>query len=110
MSQFQQYQAHPPTPERQTRSPRRSNAAAAARVAATIGAFKWVLIAAQVVAGIVLLLALNSVESWPTWTAASGLVALLFMLLSAVMTWVLFGWFQHTLGMLAAISANTSAP
>jgi len=87
-----------------------NNAAAASRVAATIGIFKWIIIGAQVVLGVILLLVLNAQESWPTWTAAAGPLALVGFLLSALFTWVLFGWFQHTLGMLSTIAADTRQP
>lgn len=80
----------------------------AARVAGTIGVFKWVIIAAQILYGIILLLVFNAQESWPEWTAAAGPVALFFMLLSALGTWVLFGWFQHTLSTLVEIARNTA--
>lgn len=84
-----------------------SSSAAASRVAGTIGVFKWIIVGAQVLFGVILLFALNAQQDWPTWTAAAGPVALVSMLLSALFTWVLFGWFQHTLGMLATIAANT---
>jgi hypothetical protein len=84
-----------------------SNAAAASRVAGTIGIFKWIVIAVQVLFGVILLFVLNAQEDWPTWTAAAGPLALVANLLSALFTWVLFGWFQHTLGMLSTIAANT---
>jgi hypothetical protein len=87
-----------------------SNTAAASRVAGTIGIFKWVIIAAQVLSGVILLLVFNSQHDWPTWTAAAGPMALVASLLSALFTWVLFGWFQHTLGMLSTIAANTRQP
>jgi hypothetical protein len=83
------------------------NTAAASRVAGTIGVFKWVIIATQVLFGVILLLVFNAQHDWPTWTAAAGPIALVASLLSALFTWVLFGWFQHTLGMLSAIAANT---
>lgn len=80
--------------------------AAAARVASTIGAMKWVIIAAQIITGVILMLAINSAETWPSWTAVLAPAAIVSALLSAVFTWVLFGWFQHTLGMLAAIAGH----
>lgn len=83
------------------------NTAAAGRVATTIGVFKWVVIAGQVLYGVIVLLVFNSQEDWPTWTAIAGPLALVMALLSGLVTWVLFGWFQHTLGMLVTIAANT---
>lgn len=82
-----------------------TNANAAARVAGTIGVFKWVIIAVQLLAGVASMLGFNSSTSGPAWAViAAPVIALLW----ALFTWVLFGWFQHTLGMLAAISANTA--
>ncbi len=84
-----------------------TNSAAASRVAGTIGVVKWIVVAAYVLTGVVLLLTLNAQEDWPTWTAAAGPLALVGCLLNALLVWVLFGWFQHTLGMLSVIAANT---
>jgi hypothetical protein len=75
-----------------------------------IAVFKWVIIAAQILYGVILLLVFNAQESWPTWTAAAGPVALIFMLLSALGTWVVFGWFQHTLMTLVEIARNMPPP
>jgi hypothetical protein len=30
--------------------------------------------------------------------------------LSAVVTWVMFGWFEHTLSMLSQVALNTTPP
>jgi hypothetical protein len=81
-----------------------TNANAAARVAGTIGAFKWVIIAVQVLAGVISMVGVNS-GSGPAWML---LVVPVAVVLSVVWTWVLLGWFQHTLGMLAAVAANTA--
>lgn len=81
-----------------------SNVNAAGRVTNTIGAFKWAVIAIQLLAGVVLMLAVNGADSWPTWTAWLSLVAMLGAVASAAATWVLFGWAQHTLGMLVEIA------
>lgn len=86
------------------------NTAAAARVAGFIGVVKWIVIAAYALTGVVLLLTFNAQEDWPTWTAAAGPLALIACLLNALVAWVLLGWFQHTLGMLSTIAANTGPP
>lgn len=79
------------------------------RVAGTIGAFKWIVIAIQLVAGAVAMVAINSAETWPSWTSWFSLIAALGAVVSAVVTWVLFGWAQHTLGMLVAIAERDRA-
>lgn len=84
-----------------------TNAHAAARVAGMIGVVKWVIVAVQILAGLISMLGINSSGSGPAWAVV---VAPVVALMSALFTWVLFGWFQHTLGMLAAISANTAPP
>ena len=87
-----------------------NNTAPARRVAGTIGVFKWIVIGIQIIFGVILLFAFNAQEDWPVWTAAAGPFALAAFLLSALSTWVVFGWLQHTLGMLTAIAANTRQP
>lgn len=77
---------------------------AAARVARTIGTFKWVLVAAALVAGVIGFAVGLTTEAGATIAFGSAAGAAVY----AVSVWVLFGWFQHTLGMLAAISANTA--
>lgn len=81
-----------------------NKSAAASRVAVMIGVVKWIVVAVQVVTGVIFLFVFNAQEDWPTWTAAAGPVTLIWFLLSALLSWVVFGWFQHVLGMLAAIA------
>lgn len=81
-----------------------SNASAAGRVASTIGVFKWIIVIMYATTGVILMFTLNANEDIPAWTALAAPVGALMVALGA---WVLFGWFQHTLAMLAAIAANT---
>ncbi len=78
----------------------------AGRVAGTIGVFKWILI------GIILLSAglyaqdrifLSGADNAPT----TGVVVAAGAVVIAVMIWVLFWGFEHTLRALAEITANT---
>jgi hypothetical protein len=78
----------------------------AARVASTIGVVKWILMAVILLAAVVtLLVGLTSGESS---TFAIGLGAAVGGILYALLIWVLFGWFEHSLRALSEIVANTA--
>lgn len=100
----QQQPAHN-APKKHTTS---TTAAKATAVADAIGAIKWVLIALAVTVAIVS--ALAAVLERPGSTALTvSLVITAGTALWVLFTWVLFGWFEHTLRALAEIARNTGA-
>ena len=85
-----------------------SSPAAAQRVAGTIGTVKWVLVVA-LLAFAVLCLVVGVVAG----DSSAFLVCLgvaITWVISAVVTWVMFGWFEHTLSMLSQVALNTTRP
>lgn len=83
-----------------------STAVRASRVAGTIGAVKWVLVALMLLAaGISVLVALMSGEAS---ALGIGLGVAFASVIYAVGIWVLFGWFELTLRALADITTNTA--
>lgn len=95
---------------------------AAASVASFIGVVKWVLIALYVVTAVVsvVLAAIGSggtdsgnglpVPEEELADAVGGVFvvgSIGWAIIGSLFTWVLFGWFQHTLGMLSTIARNT---
>jgi hypothetical protein len=81
-------------------------AARAARVASTIGVFKWIMILIVLLAGVITL-ALTFANGESS-AVGIGLAAAVGAVLYALMIWVLFGWFELTLRALAAITTNTT--
>ncbi|MBC9734918.1 hypothetical protein [Nocardioides marmotae] len=84
-----------------------NNPAAANLVATTIGTVKWV-----AVAGFALLGAfgvLGGLLSGEVSGVLVGLMVLVASALCALLMWVLFGWFEQTLRMLADIAVNTGS-
>jgi hypothetical protein len=69
----------------------------AARTARFIGVLKWVVVGAQLLWGVLVIVGIAQAETWPEWTLMLEPVAGLAAALVAVVTWVLFGWFQHML-------------
>jgi uncharacterized membrane protein len=76
-------------------------------VATTIGVFKWILVCLTLLAGLITALAMLADKT--TYSSVIGLGAGLGAIVYALMVWVLFGWFEHTLRALAEIAANTGA-
>lgn len=77
---------------------------AADRVADFIGVVKWVLIILGLIAGVIAVF--SAIFGSASFMAVVGLCfGILFQLL---LTWAVFGWFQHTLGMLVNVAANTT--
>lgn len=75
------------------------------RVAETIGIIKWVMIAFSVGWGVVAIMYIQfQTDLSRTYEIVSGIAAAL----SALFFWVLFGWFEHTLLALVAITRNTT--
>jgi hypothetical protein len=80
------------------------NTGPADRIATTFGVMKWLVI------GVILLIAAISMIA-----GVANDSLLLFWLggvagiLEAVVAWVMFGWTQHTLALMAQIARNTSA-
>ena len=85
-----------------------SSPAAAQRVASTIRTVKWVVIAVQLL--VALVTGLVGVAADDSSAMAFSLLGALTFALSAVVTWVMFGWFEHTLSMLSQVALNTSHP
>jgi small-conductance mechanosensitive channel len=81
----------------------------AVRVATTIGVFKWILVCLTLLAGVITAIAMLSDNS-SDYSTTIGVGAVLGAILYALMTWVLFGWFEHTLRALAQIATNTAVP
>jgi hypothetical protein len=79
----------------------------AIRVAATIGVLKWILVSIALLAGLITVIAMFADET--TSSSLIGLGAGTGAILYALMIWVLFGWFEHSLRALAQIAANTGA-
>lgn len=87
------------------------NPAAAIRVANTIATVKWIVIGLIVLAAFVgpAVLIFGSIDGGvsigPVLVAVlAGLVG---SLLGSIVVWVLFGWFEQTLRMLAMVATNT---
>jgi len=85
-----------------------SSPAAAQRVAGAISVVKWVVIAFQLLAAFVFGFGAVLASSDDFVSTPAGLVGAVVIALSAVVTWVLFGWFEHTLSMLAQVAINTA--
>jgi hypothetical protein len=81
----------------------------AVRVAKTIGVFKWILVCLTLLAGVITAIAMVSANS-SDYSSTIAVGAVVGAILYALMTWVLFGWFEHTLRALAQIATNTSVP
>lgn len=82
------------------------NTASAVRVATTIATFKWI-----AVGGILLVGVIGLLGGFASGDGSGVLVGLLFFVgaaLYALVAWVLFGWFEQTLRLLAAIAENTA--
>lgn len=84
-----------------------NNPAAANRVATMIATFKWILI------GLIALGVLVGVIGGFAAADDGGIffsfMALVMGAVYAVVTYVMFGWFEQTLRMLASIAANTGS-
>jgi hypothetical protein len=79
----------------------------AARVASTIGVFKWILISLLLLAGLIGVIA--AFASGEASTVGIGLGVAFGAIIYSLGVWVLFGWFEHTLRALAEITTNTAA-
>jgi hypothetical protein len=84
-------------------------------VANTIATFKWIvvglIVVAMIVAPVVVIFGvLGDEELAPVAMLVIGAAALVGGLLGSIVVWVLFGWFEQTLRMLAAIASNTGHP
>jgi hypothetical protein len=82
-----------------------SSIKAAERVVATINVFKWIVVTTLALAGVIVALAIEFATTLPRITEAGALLA---GVLAAMVTWVTFGWRQHTLGMLTVIATSNS--
>lgn len=80
----------------------------AARVAGTIGIVKWLVVAFGIISTLVSFAVLVTSDT-DAFAQAMALLVLAGGVVTVLVVWVLFGWFQHTLGALAEIAANTSA-
>ena len=80
----------------------------AIRVATTIGVIKWILVSLALLAGVITVIAMFSDET--TSSSLIGVGGGVAAILYALMVWVLFGWFEHTLRALAEIATNTRTP
>jgi len=82
-------------------NPQRANA-----VASTIGTIKWVLIG---LIGLGVLIGfIGGIATADDGGLAVAFAALIGGAIYALMTWVFFGWLEHTLKMLVNISNNTA--
>ncbi|TCC01938.1 hypothetical protein [Kribbella soli] len=80
---------------------------AAQRVATFLGVVKWLTIAVLGVGGVLTGLQLITAGTSST-EQALGFLVLVVAGVNALVTWALFGWLQHMLGMLTVIAANTA--
>ena len=80
--------------------------APAVRVATTIATCKWIAVGGILLVGVLGLL--GGLASGDASRVLIGLVLLVASVLYALVAWVLFGWFEQTLRMLAVIAENTS--
>lgn len=80
------------------------NIHAANRLANTIRSFKWVVIVTQALTGLLMILVVNGINSVPAWLS---LPVALGTLVAAITSWVLLGWFEHTLRLLVKIADNS---
>jgi hypothetical protein len=79
---------------------------AAVRVAATIGAAKWTLVSLLALFGVgSLVMSMAAAASGDS--AALSFAVFIVCTIYAVLVWVLFGWFEHTLRLLSSIATNT---
>lgn len=88
------------------------NPAAAIRVANTIAMFKWIVIGLMVLAmfvvpAVFIFGALEGEDVPPLALLLIIAAALVGGLLGTIVVWVLFGWFEQTLRMLAMVAGNT---
>lgn len=88
------------------------NPAAAIRVANTIATFKWVVIGLLVLAmfvmpAVFIFAAIEGNDLEPIVVLLVIVAALVGGLLGSSVVWVLFGWFEQTLRMLAMVAGNT---
>ncbi|WP_109506352.1 hypothetical protein [Nocardioides speluncae] len=89
------------------------NPAAAIRVANTIATFKWIVIglivlAMFVVPAVVFFGVLEGEDLAPLAILLLAVAALVGGVLGSIIAWVLFGWFEQTLRMLAMVAGNTT--
>ena len=81
--------------------------APAFRVASAIGVVKWIAVALYSLFALVAI-----VGGAASGSGGYAVMAIFFGLIGAgllaLVTWVMFGWAQHTLGMLATIARNTN--
>lgn len=76
---------------------------AANRVARAIGVVKWV----AVVGWTLFATALFATAAMHNGVGALDCLGFVVVLIPGVVVWAIFGWFEHTLDMLAAIARNT---
>lgn len=78
------------------------NLNASQRLATTIGVLKWVVV------GVLSLLALVTAFVVGQASGFLGFVSFVVLALVALTAWVVYGWFQHTLGAQTATALNTA--
>lgn len=81
-----------------------NNPAGADRVANLISTFKWIVIGIAAVVAVVVFVAFASQGGAG---AAAGLLVLIGVGVYCIILYVMFGWFEQTLRMLANIATNT---
>lgn len=80
---------------------------AAHRVATFLGVVKWLTIVVLGIGGFLTGLQLMTASTDGT-DQALGVLVLMVTGVNALVTWALFGWLQHMLGMLTVIATNTA--
>jgi len=84
----------------------RINIGAANRVASTIRTFKWVVIAMETLTALLILAILGNIQS-STGSQLAGYLWIPVLIgtpIAAITSWVMLGWFEHTLRLLAKIA------
>lgn len=79
---------------------------AARQVESLLGIVKWLTIAVLGLGGVLTGLYLIGTDDG----ALLGVLVLVVTTVNALLTWALFGWLQHILGVLTVIAVNTAPP
>jgi cytochrome c biogenesis protein CcdA len=79
---------------------------AAERNVRALAVIKWLVVGAWLVYGLFACVAIGLAETWPEWTLYLQPVVAVASILSALLSWVLIGWFQHMLATNVAIAAG----
>lgn len=77
---------------------------AAERNVRALAAIKWIVVGAWLLYGLFACVTIGLAETWPEWTLYLQPVVAVAVILAALLSWVLIGWFQHMLATNVALA------